>query len=246
MLPFVSFLVPTFGRYPDYRHLVEESVECFVRNRANYTGDCEMILWNDTPGQKLVCRTEGVRVFNSPRFPNLGEKRQALADLAKGDVLVIGDDDDISLPGRFRQAASHIGESTLGVFDPGGYWYFDGQTLGLPPTQGYRHNCSAFTKFALNSVGGYPPTNWDDKEIMGLLRADRTLRYPRKSVPPAQFQTIYRWGVSPQHMSGGGNADLVWAMGGNRKIESGTFEIVPRWRRDYTADCATALSRIAA
>src|SRR4051812_19569935 len=70
-LPFVSCLLPTFGRAPQQLHLLNESVFWFTQQ--DYPADRrELIILNDAPGQILTCNVPGVRVVKlSERVPTL-------------------------------------------------------------------------------------------------------------------------------------------------------------------------------
>src|SRR5271166_3092072 len=131
-LPFVSLVTATYNRYPNYGQLLAEAVESFVRQ--DYPIDSrEMIIVNDCPGQHLTCYAKGVRVLNlNKRFDSLGEKLNYGIEQARGQLLMIQDDDDVSLPGRISQAVSKLTGycdtvTTLlfsaGYFNPRAYFF---------------------------------------------------------------------------------------------------------------------------
>ena len=83
--------------------------------------DKELLILNDTPGQKLVFEHPQVRIFNAQRrFPDLSAKIQYMIDRAAGDVFCRWDDDDLSLPWRLsysleRLVGSSGGPRTFGL-----------------------------------------------------------------------------------------------------------------------------------
>lgn len=91
MPPLVSCLCPTYGRFT----LLRQSLACFL---AQQYEPKEFIILNDHP-QPISCDYPGVRVVNAEtRFPNMGQKRQALLELARGEWACQWDDDDFYLP----------------------------------------------------------------------------------------------------------------------------------------------------
>ena len=108
--PFISCLCPTWRR-PD---LLANAIACF--EAQDYPADrCELIILDDA-GQlrEVSCeflpyddrRWEIVSVFR--RFNSLPEKYNALAGMAKGDVLAVWEDDDIYLPHHLSLIAEKI------------------------------------------------------------------------------------------------------------------------------------------
>jgi glycosyltransferase involved in cell wall biosynthesis len=269
-LPFVSCLCPTYGRYPERGWLLGEAVESFLRQE--YPGDRrELVLLNDAPSQVLTCDAPGVRVVNAPaRYASLGEKRNALAELARGQVLLPWDDDDISLGGRISQAMGKLfvtpypGPSSFGYWKPPQVWFLPG---GGPPlwrhAVGYRHHASAYTREAWAAAGGtfrrpsgevvtwrggYPPTSGDEDALIdaALVALGRTApepdAYSPGSMPPGGWQYVYRWGCSDRHLSSRRDLDAHYREIGERPVVAGTFTIRPHWRRDYSAWVAHTLA----
>ena len=229
--PMASFLVPTFARPPYYLHLLSEVVECFVRQ--DWPADRrEMVILTDTPGQTLTCSAPGVRVVNLPaRIRSLGEKRNELCRLAAGDIFLVQDDDDLSLPRRTRQAIDRL--TVQGVYDyfnPRRSWWLNGRELHSGHAHGYCHNASAFTRQAWERAGGYPDVSVTEDRDM-----DARLMQSVKVAPPLDndiknWSAIYRWGHSDCHISGGGNPERDWKRRGEGTFQPGTWEIIPGFR----------------
>jgi glycosyltransferase involved in cell wall biosynthesis len=231
----VSCICPTFNRPPRYQHLLEEAIASFLRQ--DYPNK-ELIVLNDCPGQELICDEPGVRVVNvAERFPSLGDKHNAAVGLARGELIAPWDDDDISLPWRLSLSVARIGDGDY--FNPRCYWLLDNDGLHFDHPVGYAHNASLFRRAAFEGVGGYPSKSFGadaalDAAFSGLahvvdpLRGDKELRR-------SEWFYIYRWGVSPVHMSGSGVEDFYGEVGKLPVVE-GRFHLSPHWRRDYLAE----------
>jgi len=225
-------LCPTFGRAPDYLHLVEEAVESFLRQ--DYTGERELIVLNDCPLQKLVCNVPNVRVVNlDRRFGSLGEKYNAMIELTAdhGDVLLPWEDDDISLPWRISQAVKQLG--TGSYWKPPQVWFKDSRGYHWNHAVGVRHHASIFTHDAWDRVGGYPRVSGNQDAVMDQYLGGAGLpRFP-DGIPPNEWAYVYRWGVSPRHLSGNRDHHAAWIAEAYREVIPGTFELRPYWRTDY-------------
>lgn len=228
-LPGVSCLCPTYGRPPGHLHLLEEAVESFVRQ--DYAGPKELLVLNDHPSQRLACAAPGVRVVNvAERLPTLGGKYNAMVRLAAYDLLCPFEDDDLSLPGRLTQAVACLGGDSYWV--PGYVWFLAGGAPHHAHEQGCTHHAGVFTRAAWRAVGGYPPVSGaQDKGMDGRLRALPTA--PALCRDPRDWQYVYRWGVSPVHLSGRRDCDDAYREWGDRPADPGRYEIAPRWRQDY-------------
>lgn len=228
----VSCLCPTYNRAPHYLHLLEEAVESF--RRQDRPAESELVILNDCPGQTLVCHEPDVRVINlGVRIPSLGEKFNLLVELARGCILLPWEDDDISLSGRINQACARVGGDDY--WKPPQVWYMDQRGLHWKHNVGIRHHASAFTRRAWESVGGYPRVSGNQDALMDrkLMRMRHGIDDFPAGIPPSQWQYIYRWGVSPNHLSGSSDHEAAWRAEASKPIATGTFEIKPRWREDY-------------
>jgi glycosyltransferase involved in cell wall biosynthesis len=250
-----------YNRAPNYLHLAAESIESFLRQKLPSGVDAELVIFNDTPGQKLELdktatdrlgpqgpgqgREKTIRLVQwNRRCDSLGAKRNILIHYAQGDVLLPWDDDDISLPSRIEQALDFLG-SGHAYFNPQRTWFLGGDVdncaLYSEHQHGYCHNASAFTREAFARVHGYPPTNNEDKHMDIRLREAVGVNEP--VLDPRQWQFVYRFGVSPCHLSGENDGplsdpcELQYERIGKEPIVKGTFTIRPAWRRDYVAWC---------
>ncbi|MCC6944125.1 MAG: glycosyltransferase [Thermomicrobiales bacterium] len=231
--PLVSCVLPTYGRPPAHVHLVEEAIESFLRQDYPHK---ELIVLNDCPDQVLVCNAPGVRVVNlDQRFPSLGEKRNAGVRLARGELIAMWDDDDINLPWRLSQLVESIGN---GDYQNNHFaWYADGAFIQPDLTVHSAGALSLFRRAAFEAAGGFPPISFgDDLWLEQALREGASWTQP--TVPDSSDRTkayyVYRWGVSPVHVSGI-NKEGTYEAIGQRPVVQGTFYLQPHWRMDYVA-----------
>ncbi len=234
-LPLVSCICPTYNRPPRYQHLLEEAIASFLRQ--DYPNK-ELIVLNDCPGQELICDEPGVRVVNvAERYPSIGDKQNAAVSLARGELIAPWDDDDISLPWRLSLSVARLGDGDY--FNPRSYWFLDNGGLHFDHPVGYANNASLFRRAAFEGVGGYPSVSLGadaalDAAFAGLAHAVDPLRGD-KELTRGEWFYIYRWGVSPAHMSGSGVEDFYREVG-KQPIVEGCFHLSPHWRRDYLAE----------
>lgn len=231
-----SCLCPTHGRPPGHQHLLEEAVESFLRQTERR---CELLVLNDCPQQELKCSAPGVRVVNAPsRYPTLGDKYNAMVRLARSDVLLPWEDDDVSLPWRVEQALAALAGGAE-YFNPGWSWYMSGGTLHSGHAQGFNHNASAFRRAAWRRVGGYSRLSGAQDGDM-----DRRLRLASVMAPalgrdPCEWSYVYRWGVSDCHLSGQQDTAAAYAARGSA-AQPGSYALEPGWAVDYAALALTA------
>jgi len=77
-----------------------------------------------------------------------------------------------------------------------------------------------------------------DSRLMGLRH--RVEHFPNGN-PPDQWQYIYRWGVSPNHLSGNSNHEAAYRAEEAKPRRAGRFVLKPHWRQDYFQLCHAAL-----
>lgn len=230
--PFVTCVCPTYGRPPLHLHLLEEAVYWFLRQE--YPADRrELLVLNDCPGQVLVCAAPGVRVVNRPdRLPSLGEKYDEMVRLAAGDVILPWEDDDVSLPHRIAQAVGRLAGHDY--WNPRQSWYEEGGRLRLDHAHGVCHNASAFTRRAWAAVGGYPAASGPQDAGMDARLTAAVGVNPAALSTPAEWSYVYRWSVSPYHLSGFSDTEAAY-----RRVPRavpGRYTIAPRMGRDYAAE----------
>jgi glycosyltransferase involved in cell wall biosynthesis len=244
-LPLISCICATYNRPPDHQHLIEEAIESFLRQ--TYPNK-ELIVINDCPEQELICTAPAVRVVNlAERLPTLGGKLNAAIQLSHGDLIALWDDDDLNLPWRLSLSVARLGEADY--FNPRAYWFLDGTGWHADHAVGYAHNASLFTRKAYDRVGGYPSISLGSDAAMdaALGRLEQVVDPHRGATPltRAEWFYIYRWGVSPVHLSGRPQNDEFYQEIGTRKVQPGRFRLSPNWRRDYEGETRALLAAVA-
>lgn len=240
--PLVSCICMTYNRPPGKLDLVGEAVESFLRQTYPHK---ELILINDCPEQELVCDAPGVRVINVPeRYPTLGDKHNAAVRFSRGDLIAPWDDDDISLPWRLERSVELLGSADL--FNPRRYWFLDGAGYHIDHGMGVGHTTSLFTRAAWEAIGGYPSISLGvDAEFDARVNArGGAVVDPLNGDPPLtpeEWLYIYRWGVSPNHLSGNADATFYDVIGA-QPVTPGRFVIRPGWLRDYVAETRAFLA----
>lgn len=231
--PLISCLCPTFGRGgTPHQYLLEEAIESFLHQSDEHA---ELVVLNDHPGQQLVFAHPRVHIVNlSRRFRTLGEKYNALVGLAQGDILAPWEDDDISLPHRLELSRDLLGEADY--FNPKRYWFLDPNGLHDEHGMGVGHNLSLFRRRVVMLVGGYPMSSGDQDAIMDSRlhnHAGLVVAGCERDLPVEKWYYIYRWGVSPVHLSGKTPHEAFYAEIGNRPAPHGTWPLSSHWHSDY-------------
>lgn len=238
----VSAICPTYGRSPVGHTLLEECVYWFTRQtHANR----ELVILNDAKDQTLICRVPGVRVVNTRnRFPSLGEKFNELLALARGNIVMPWEDDDISLPHRMAQAVEKL-RGDFDYFNPQKSWYQQDGQLHHKHTHGVCHNASAYRKEFAVRIGGYDGVSGSqDLEIDTRMKMFARMPQGQLDNLP-DWSYVYRWGVSQLHLSGHRDMEAAYK-GATRLVIPGVVEIVPKMHRDYHHECADIVSGIGA
>ena len=231
-LPLISCLCPTYNRAPSHLHLLGEAVEAFLRQ--GYPNK-ELLVLNDTPGQNLVCFAEGVRIVNMTiRYANLSEKLRDCMRLARGSLFCRWDDDDISLPWRLSLSVQRLGDKL--EWRPENHWFDNGGRIEKETCHpGNTHIMAIWRRELAEQMPIYPAnvSCASDQDFNQQL-AKAGINAAGELLLPHEIFYLYRWAVSPTHLSGVAG-EGGWDAAGTKKVVSGTFEIIPRWREDHTA-----------
>jgi glycosyltransferase involved in cell wall biosynthesis len=241
----VSCLMPTYNRCPHQQFLIDEAVRSFLLQDYE---DKELIICNDTPGQRLIFSQPGVRVFNlSTRFPTLSDKLEWMIGEATGDVLCRWDDDDICLPHRLTYSMNKLG---VGLeWRAENYFYCPMEETIYVEGPGNTHCMAVWRREVLDAIGGYPPkaSGWEDQAFNQALHRAGISEFTGEVIPAEDIFYLYRWGVSDRHLSGSGGGpeglQRHYDSIGNRPIAKDMFDINPKWHQDYTARAEEGLFR---
>lgn len=231
----ITCLMPTYNRCPDNKYLIDESLESFLLQDYE---DKELIICNDTPKQELNFSHEGVRVFNLPeRFPTLSDKLTWMINQARGDVLCRWDDDDISLPHRLSYSMEKLGDSL--EWRPANYWYCPPNKTIHTKHPGNTHCMAVWRREVLDKIGGYPPkaSGWEDQAFNKAIYDAGISPFLGEEIPVEDIFYLYRWGVSPNHLSGTGGGEKGLQRHydeiGFLPIKDAIFDLTPAWGMHY-------------
>ncbi|HKX30619.1 MAG TPA: glycosyltransferase [Blastocatellia bacterium] len=259
----VSCLCLTYGRPA----LLEESIECF--KRQSWRGPKELIIVNDHPDQELSCADEEIVIVNlRRRLRTLGEKRNLSVALAKYDLLLIWDDDDIYLPWRIEETMKYLPARQF--FKSAAAWLFsDGRLRDEPvienieplPTLDFSggprfrvtgpidpredpnlflfHGGAAYTRSLYQEVRGYSCVNCgEDLDFENRLKLHPKLSAQFESTRLPRNRIYYVYRWRHGHY----HASEVGAYEENRPPITQRFhELRPHWKMDYCAEVASRL-----
>jgi len=185
-LPFVSCLCPTYRR----PKLLENSIACFLAQ--DYPADRRELIVLDDAAELQNQTGDGWQIISIPRrFRSLPEKFNALAGLARGDILVVWEDDDIYLPHHIsthvRAMDGHLWSKPSKVLSD-----YTGEVQEEDAT-GRFHASLAFTRLALEKVCGWPLTLRGDFDQQLIARLNE-LGLPGNPCTIANPTYIFRWG----------------------------------------------------
>jgi hypothetical protein len=233
--PFISFLMPTYGRCALQPKLLDEAVYWF--SRQDYP-NCELLILNDCKGQTLRCDVPRVTVVNSEyRSRSLGEKMNVMVELApEGSVCAVYEDDDVILP--WRASAIVKGISQVDFWSPGKWWFCPEDGPPVADTRGYGYTSCAFRRdLALDKHANV--TDAHDQKFLSWANENLKRRNQGGKIPDSEVAYCYRWGVSVLHLSGTGKPDFHYKNYDPGK--PGVYDILPAMDRDYLAETQAVL-----
>ncbi|MGD0897976.1 MAG: glycosyltransferase family A protein [Thermoguttaceae bacterium] len=178
-----------------------QMIRCFLEQ--DYPAAARELVVLDDAGQYENQRGDGWRLVSTARrFPSLGQKRNAAAALAAGDVeaLAVWDDDDLYLPWALRASVTALQRAAWSrpslVLHP----QPDG-ALTQHRTGGLFHGGWAYHRRLFDAVGGYPTMdNGEDQALARrFVRAGATEADPCALGFPPFY--VYPWGGG-RHLSG--------------------------------------------
>lgn len=185
-LPFVSCLCPTYRR----PKLLENSIACFLAQ--NYPSDRRELIVLDDAGELQNQTGEGWQILSIPRrFRSLPEKFNALAGLARGEILVVWEDDDIYLPHHISShvtaIADHMWSKPSKILSD-----YTGEVKEEEAT-GRFHASIAMTRRAHDMCGGWPLTRRGDFDQQLIARLN-SIGEPGDPCIIDRPGYVFRWG----------------------------------------------------
>lgn len=189
--PLFSCLCPTYRR----PNLLANAIACFTRQTL--VNQAELLILDDAgqiAPQKGFCSSHWQIMSVARRFGSLPGKYDALAEMARGEILVVWEDDDIFLPWHLEAIAQAMA---------GGAWWAHPRVVGSlytgtfqhEPAAGRFHSALALRRDAWEAIGGWPRTRRldFDQELLGRLM--RAYGPPADSCDPARGPSyVFRWG----------------------------------------------------
>lgn len=161
--PLVSCIMPTYGR-PDY---VAESLMMFLEQ--DYLNK-ELIILSDCPGQIFKATFPNVRIINSQiKYSTLGEKRNAMIEEARGELIAVWDDDDVYFPWRLSYSVREIQRLATSFFLPAEFWAYWGDerfhdNQAIPGW--ISHPMFVFRKDLWRAAGRYPAQTFGEDAVL--------------------------------------------------------------------------------
>jgi len=195
-----------------------QMIRCF--ERQDYEAR-ELVILDDAGQYRSTCGPRWRLVSVSRRFPTLGQKRNAAAELVSPDVtaLAVWDDDDLYMPWALRASGEALRSADWSrpslVLHP----QPDG-ALRRHRTGGLFHSGWAYLREVFQKVGGYP--DMDNGEDQGLAA-----RFERLGVVPAApaalgFAPVLVYPWTGSHISRAGpNGYKKW---GRRAVAPATIQ----------------------
>lgn len=237
--PPVTVIVNAFARVA----FLAEVLECYFRQ--DYAGEMELLIVNDfldqnlradsRPGREVTC-------LNLPRRArSLGEKRNIGIVRAKHEVLVLVDDDDITLPWSVSTLVERYLESKLPTW-AGCHLYSEGfppdwhVTRMLGPSA---QHC-LLTKWCHLSLGGFRHLSTSD-DVDFMRRAEHRWGTGIFHAKQSRPDYVYRWATGTYHLAGISDSATSWERAyltaldrvGQGLEPAGDVIVEPSWRHDY-------------
>lgn len=218
--PKVTCLCPTYGRFSKLR----DSLSCFLHQTYPYK---ELLILNDAP-VSFRCPFPNVTVVNKDdMYETLGYKRQAILEMADGQLVSHWDDDDLYLPWHLEKNVEKLRENDWGCVKPkyalmlvgseGGPWRMKG------PEENVFEAMITFRRKEALDLGGY--SNKSSGQTLKLLNAFGGRYHVYKPEPFPSF--IFRWNNGVRHIQGNNNENAAQQFAdGNQDFGDGS--LLPR------------------
>jgi len=230
--PMVSCICPTFAR----AYLLEEAIESFLRQ--DYTGEKELVIYNDFHEQEFIMDHPEIKVVNSKeRERSLGVKRDKAYRMASGELLLTWGDDDIHLPHRITRMVDFIGGGNVAKEG----WHYCIHNTGIVLNRFPTCGAHIIRKDFYESTNGIPELDVGE-DVAFNSRVESLIggQIPFAESSPA---FVYRWhGTERKHISGTGSSSPYLAilesatrLVNDGKEPKGKYHLKPKWKCDYVA-----------
>jgi cellulose synthase/poly-beta-1,6-N-acetylglucosamine synthase-like glycosyltransferase len=144
MQPFVSIITPTYQR------------QIFLKKALNYVclqdyPNWEWLIWDDSPEpmpEFLQLTQQNIHYIYANERLSIGEKRNRLIELAKGEIIIHVDDDDYYHPNYITSMLNHLQHMQADLLNLRGWYVYDLRTQffgywNLTVTTGLHYRCDA-------------------------------------------------------------------------------------------------------
>ena len=218
----ISILTLTYQR----PNLLEEAIHSFLIQNQE---DCEMVIINDSEGNKLKYIHPQVKVINtSKRFSSVSKKLEWGFKQCKYDFIYRLDDDDLLAPNGLKRVKEFIKQNpNYDIYRSSQHLFFVNnkfEKLGSSVNNG-----NIYTKSYLNRI------DFGDKSFGEY--SDITFKHNAKIYEVKGKPTmIYRWGMNTYHISGFGNVctEHMYKVVDNMTIKNlGEYELKPKFSNDF-------------
>lgn len=215
--------------------LLEEAIHSVLQQTFQ---NFELIIVNDCPEQTLVFEHPKIRIWNTPRFPTLGDKRNFAMAQSTGQYLLLLDDDDLLLPQYLENLDTLLTQHK----NPG---LLSGQRVIMCHSGGIDISPAGLTSMAVfrrDAIPGlrYPSMNFDEVtpffnrlrgEVLGprvfkLLPIEQT-GYVYRRVLPVK---TYSMSLPPKDSTPEVQASILDRLA----AQAGTIQLRPHWDEDYS------------
>jgi glycosyltransferase involved in cell wall biosynthesis len=226
-LPLISCVCPTLGKW---KHL-EEAIHSFlIQTYPNK----ELIIFNNYPNVDFILEHPQITIINYKEdIVSIGQCRNVSNSYAKGDWIVVWDDDDISLSKRLEYGYQNcISQNKLAYIANA---YYSEKNMILKKLSLFLS--SSFIHRSVIEKYPYPFVDAEDQAMFQTLKENHLLCGDEKVYDP---QYIYRWATGTYHVSGNPlpiqeqRKQLIeWT--DSLKFPSIIY-LNPHWERDYEKD----------
>lgn len=230
----VSCICPTYSR-PE---LVKESIASFLAQ--DFNEEAELIVLNDCAEQELIYEHLNVRVYNTKeRFKTLGEKYNAMFEMAKGRFITPWEDDDIFLPHKLQYCYDKIKDLDYFKLPWAYYWNQKGQRYHgvIRALVSNIFYCTGMWRHSwLKEIGGCDAVCSNADQTIEEKLQDTEKKLIEDESHKQNCFYIYRWGIT-RHLSGYGEGEQAQAQAQKDLFYNaprGRIYLNPVWRFDYT------------
>jgi len=225
----VSCVCCTYNR----KEPLEEAIQCFIDQ--DYENK-ELIVLNDQEGVTLKIENcpDNIRIYNHPtRFESLGEKRNYIKTLAKGEYFYVWDDDDIYTPIRISKSMEIFNNNKhIDIVK-------SEQALMSVDNKNYRVVNNLFHSQACVSKKYMDENQYPHKSVGEDMEFEHGAKILSIHITPLLFY-VYRWGGKGiHHLSGISDEKKSWDMASIKAEKDGLNGDVilhPHLEQDYWQD----------